>query len=623
MDSMTQTGLFPVDPATSQVGGGAKTLIAQAPGHAAAVYIPPTKREELWYQFEHLEKGQMSVTDYEARFPELSRHALMILPRDVERMRRFVAELHPGSTYSYVSSLFARFLVISPEPLGTPVYLSTHVGDSVVVDRIYQSCMVILYGIKTSADLQLFDMIDCEIIMGMYWLSLYHAILDCHAKTVSLVMLGLPRLEWKGSAVDTSSRVISFLKARQMVKKGCLGYLAYVRDTTVESPMIDSVPVVREFTDVFPFDLPSMPPDHDIDFYIDLSPGTQHVSIPPYRMAPKELKEKLDELLAKGLGEHEQHLMVVLQTLREQKLYAKFSKLKFWIESVAFLGHNVSGEGIKVDPKNIEAVQGWPRPTSVAEIRSFLGLSQKGAPFQWSNDCEESFQKLKIALTTTPVLVLPSGSGMYTVYCDASRVGLGCVLMQDGRVIAYASCQLKVHEKNYPVHDLELDTIIHALKIWRHYLYGMSCDIYMDHRILQYLFKQRDLNLRQHRLLELLKDYDLTILYYPGKANVVGDALSRKAESMGSLVFIPAEERPLSLDIQSLANKFVRLDISEPSRVLACVVAQYLILGQIKARQFDDPHLVVLRETVLQGSAKEVSIGYEAGISGYQTGACP
>ncbi|XP_070025786.1 uncharacterized protein [Nicotiana sylvestris] len=165
----------------------------------------------------------------------------------------------PRSTYSYVSSLFARFPVIPPAPLDTPIHVSIPVGDFVVVDRIYRSCMVTFCGFEMREDLLLLDMIDFEIILGMDWLSPYHAILDCHAKTVTLVMLGLPRLEWKDSTVDTSSRVISFLKARYMVEKGCVAYLAYVWDTSAESPMIDSVPVVREFAYVFPSDLPGMP----------------------------------------------------------------------------------------------------------------------------------------------------------------------------------------------------------------------------------------------------------------------------------------------------------------------------------------------------------------------------
>ncbi|XP_070035602.1 uncharacterized protein [Nicotiana tomentosiformis] len=514
----------------------------------------------------------------------------------------------PGYTYLYVSYLFAHFLGVSRESLGTPVYVSTPVGNFVVVDRIYQSCIVNFYGYKTRADLLLLDMIEFEVILGMDWLSPYHAILHCHAKTVTLGMPEVPKLEWKGSSVSTPSRVISFLKDRHMVEKGCLAYLAYIRDTTIETSAIDSVPMVREFSDMFPSDLPGMPLDRDIDFCIDLAPGTQPISIPPYCMALRKMKEQLEELLAKGvfrpyidsflivfiddiliysrsMEEHEQHLRVVLQTLREQKLYAKFSKYELGLDSVAFLRHVISGEGMKVDPKKIEAVQSWPRPTTTTEIRSFIGLTgyyhlfvegfssiaapltrltQKGALFLWSDDCEASFQKLKTALTSALVLVFPSSSGMYTVYCNASRVDLGYVLM---------------HE-------------------------GVFYEVYTNHRSLQHLFKQRDLNLRQCMWLKLLKDYDITILYHPSKGNVVADALSRKAESIGSLAFISVEERPLALDIQSLANRIVRLDILEPSQILACVVAQ-----------LDDLHLLVLRETVLQGglggllSVRMVSLG--------------
>ncbi|XP_070034328.1 uncharacterized protein [Nicotiana tomentosiformis] len=203
-----------------------------------------------------------------------------------------------GSTYSYVSSLFAHFLGVPHESLVTPIYVSTPLGV-----RIYQSCIVIFYGYETRSNLLLLNMTDFEVILSMDWLSLYHAILDCHAKTVTLAMPELPRFEWKGSSVSASRRVISFLKDRHMVGKGCLAYLYYVRDTTIETPVIDSVLVVREFSDVFPSDLPGMPPDHDIDLCIDLAPGTQPISIPLYRMDPKELKElkeQLEEFLGKG-----------------------------------------------------------------------------------------------------------------------------------------------------------------------------------------------------------------------------------------------------------------------------------------------------------------------------------
>ena len=164
---------------------------------------------------------------------------------------------------------------------------------------------------------------------------------------------------------------------------------------------------------------------------------------------------------------------------------------------------------------------------------------------------------MKDKLTTAPVLTLPEGPDGYVIYCDASGVGLGCVLMQHGKVIAYASRQLRKHEKNYPTHDLELAVVVHALKIWRHYLYGVHVDIYTDHKSLQYIFKQKELNLRQRRWLELLKDYDVDILYHPGKANVVADALSRK--SMGSLTDVQPERRDMVREIQRLSSLRVRL----------------------------------------------------------------
>ena len=146
-------------------------------------------------------------------------------------------------------------------------------------------------GLETRAYLLLLDMVDFNIILGMDWLSPYHAIFDCHAKTVTLALPGLPRLEWRGTPGHSTRSVISYMKARRMVEKGCLAYLAYVRDSSAEVPSIDSVPVVHEFPKVFHSDLPGMPPDRDIDFCIDLAPGTQPISIPPYRMAPLKLKE--------------------------------------------------------------------------------------------------------------------------------------------------------------------------------------------------------------------------------------------------------------------------------------------------------------------------------------------
>jgi hypothetical protein len=238
----------------------------------------------------------------------------------------------------------------------------------------------------------------------------------------------------------------------------------------------------------------------------------------------------IDDILiySKSIQEHEQHLRVVLEKLRIHRLYAKFSKCEFWLERVAFLGHILTAEGVAVDPEKVEAVSNWQRPTNVSEIRSFLGLAgyyrrfiegfskiarlmtellKKVKKFAWIESCERSFQELKQRLTTAPVLTLPDIHRDFVIYCDASRQGLGCVLMQDGKVVAYASGQLRTHEQNYPTHDLELAAVVHALKIWRHYLIGNKCEVYTDHKSLEYIFTQPDLNLRQRRWLELVKDY--------------------------------------------------------------------------------------------------------------------
>ena len=232
----------------------------------------------------------------------------------------------------------------------------------------------------------------------------------------------------------------------------------------------------------------------------------------------------IDDILvySKNREEHESHLRQVLQRLRSHKLYAKFDKCKFWLSEVGFLGHIVNSKGISVDPEKVKAVLEWPRPTNVTEIRSFLGLAgyyrrfvegfsclaapltkltQKGEKFIWSERCEESFEQLKEKLVSSPILALPESGREFIVYSDASIQGLGCVLMQEGRVIAYASRQLKPHEKKYPAHDLELVAIVLALKLWRHYLFGEKCKIYTDHKSLKYIFTQKELNMRQHRWL--------------------------------------------------------------------------------------------------------------------------
>ncbi|TYK07721.1 retrotransposon protein, putative, Ty3-gypsy subclass [Cucumis melo var. makuwa] len=414
----------------------------------------------------------------------------------------------PGATHSFVSSIFLTKLNRMLEPLSEELAIYTPVGDVLFVNEVLSNCEVLVEGL--------------------------------HIVVVQ----------------------------REKLKP-------------------EDVSMVKEFLNVFPDDLSGLPPDREIEFTIELLPGTTPISQAPYRMAPSELKElkmQLQKLVDKGYirpsvspweapmlfekkkdgyhqlkvresdiskttfrtryGHYEFRVMpfdltnapAVFMDLMNRIfhqyldqfviLYAKFSKCEFWLEQVVFFGHVVSAKGVSVDPQKLEAVVNWERPTSATEVRSFLGLAgyyrrfiedfsrlalpltaltRKNANFEWSEKCEQSFQELKKRLVTSLILALPVTGKDYVIYCNASRLGLGYVLMQDRNVITYASRQLKEHECNYSTHDLELAAVVLTLKIWRHYLFGEKCHIFTDHK-----------------------------KYHPGKANIVADALSKKSRLLKS-----------------------------------------------------------------------------------------
>ena len=213
----------------------------------------------------------------------------------------------------------------------------------------------------------------------------------------------------------------------------------------------------------------------------------------------------------------------------------------------------MSASGVLVDLGKVEAMMSWHRPKSVFKIHSFLGLAgyyrrfiedffrlaapmtrltRKEVKFVWDDSCERAFQELKRRLTSTPILIVLKMGQRYTVYCDAWKDELGCVLMQSSKVVAYGSRQLKNHEQNYPTHDMELAVVVFALKIWRHCLYGEHFEVFSDHKSLKYIFTKRDLNMRERRWMEFLEDYDFTLHYYPGKENMEADALSRNSQGV-------------------------------------------------------------------------------------------
>ncbi|WVZ94039.1 LOW QUALITY PROTEIN: hypothetical protein U9M48_039981 [Paspalum notatum var. saurae] len=530
-----------------------------------------------------------------------------------------------GATYSFITRSYAEQNNIPISSMKRPMVVASP-GREINTSSICSRVGIKISGVEFSAKLIVIDSMDIDIILGMDTLEKWGVKIDCAQRTVHL-------------AASDGQEV-------GICASSPLGYLHQM-----EARPTDGIRIVCDYPDVFPDELPGMPPDRDIEFLIELLRGTAPIAMRQYRIATveqDEVKKNIDELLAKGFirrssspwsfpvllvekkdtdvkkmcvdyralnkvtiknkyslpriddlfdqlqgacvfskidlrsgyhqlkirpsdipktafttkygfnvlrshqcsclfhaidefsiyglfrivvvfiddiliyskteAEHEEHLRLFLQRLREHKLYAKFSKCEFWIDEVRFLGHIVSKGEIAVDPSNVSTVTNWKVPEIPKEVRGFLGLAgyyrrfienfsriakpmtsllEKDAEFRWTNAQQAAFDELKKRLTTAPVLTLPDQQKKFIVYCDASRDGLGCVLMQEGKVIAYASQQLRKHEVNYPTHDLELAAVVHALKIWRHYLFGQRCEIYTYHKSLKYIFTQNELNMRQ------------------------------------------------------------------------------------------------------------------------------
>jgi hypothetical protein len=470
-------------------------------------------------------------------------------------------------------------------------------------------------------------------IIGMDWLEQHKAVLDCYTKILSYKDdFGTVRTT-QGIPKPVSVRQVSAMQLKKCIRKGCQVYAIQVTNLLEKEvkPKLEDFVVLREFRDMFVDEIPELPPRREIDFSIDLLPGSTPISKAPYRMSLLELTElkiQLQELLDKEYirpsvspwgapvlfvkkkdgtlrlcidyrqlnkmtiknkyplprindlfdqvggaqifskldlrsgyhqvrikdedirkttfrtryghyefvvipfrltnapatfmclmnsifspyldkfivvfiddilvyskmeEEHDEHLRIVLQTLRKHKLYAKFDKCDFYQKEIQYLGHVISAEGIVVDPEKIKSIMEWLVPKDVADIRSFMGitryyhrfiegfskiaypitsLQKKGTKFNWSEKCQDSFNKLKELLTTAPILKVADPDKDFTICVDASKEGLGGVLTQEGHIICYESWKLKEHERNYVTHDLELAAVIHTLKMWRHYIMG-------------------------------------------------------------------------------------------------------------------------------------------------------
>jgi hypothetical protein len=266
----------------------------------------------------------------------------------------------------------------------------------------------------------------------------------------------------------------------------------------------------------------------------------------------------LDDILifSKTLEEHEEHVRKVLQVLQRDKLFAKESKCEFFKTEVEFLGHLVGRNGVRMMQDKVQAISEWPVPQTVTDVRAFLGtagyyrkfikgfssistplntLTKDDVKFEWKEEQQKAFDSLKEAIKTGPVLALPDPNLPFIVHTDASGFAVGAVLSQkqaDGqlRPIAFLSKKMLEAETRYPVHEQELLAIVHALKSWRHYLYGRKFTVLTDHHSLQYFKTQPMLSSRQTRWKDIIANFDFDIIYIEGKTNIVADGLSRRAD---------------------------------------------------------------------------------------------
>ncbi|KAJ9566939.1 hypothetical protein OSB04_002905 [Centaurea solstitialis] len=510
-----------------------------------------------------------------------------------------------GATNSFVTHDYVRYMNSVPFMLPIPLTVDTANGVTLVADRVFRDCSLVLDNHDFFVDLIPIDIRGFDVMIGMDWLIKNRAVIICYERMVQIPIKNRDYLYIYGERRTGDVKIISMLKTLRCITKGCTSFIAYVLDATNEVkktvkdvPIVCATPIAKTPYRLAPVEMkemrnqlkelldmgfiqPSTSPwgapvlfvkkkdgsfrmciDYRelnkvtiknkyllprIDDLFDQLQGASYFSKIDLRSGYHQLRVReedvpktafrtryghyeflvmpfgltnapaafmdmmnrvcrpmldksviifIDDILvySKSEAEHATHLREMLELLRKEKLYAKFSKCEFWLRRVQFLGHVISGDGVV-----------------------------------WSEAQEDAFQTLKDCLTRAPILDLPEGNDDFVVYSDASKLGLGCVLMQRGKVIAYASRQLKEYEKNYSTHDLELAVVVFALKLWRHYLYGTKCQFFTDHKSLKYIFDQKTLNMRQQRAMELIKDYDCEILYHPGKANVVADALSRKA----------------------------------------------------------------------------------------------
>nr|GFA31863.1 putative reverse transcriptase domain-containing protein [Tanacetum cinerariifolium] len=330
-----------------------------------------------------------------------------------------------GSDRSFVDTRFSSMLNTDPVKIGASYKVELVDGRVASTNTVLKGCTLNLVNHILEIDLMPIELGTFDVIIGMDWLVKHNDVIVCGKKVVHIPYVN-KMLIVKSDKGVSQLKVISCIKSRKYVERGCHLFLAHVMEKKSKEKRLEDVPAICDLLEVSPEEFPGLPPSRQVEFRINLVPRAAPVARAPYRLAPSEMRELSDE------EEHERHLKIILELLKKEILYAKFSKCDFWLDSIQFLYHMIDRSGVHVDPAKIDSIKSWAAPTT-----------QQSAP----------------------ILVLPEGTKDFVVYCDVSLKGYGAVLMQREKVIVYASRQLRVHEENYTTQDLELGAVVFALRL--------------------------------------------------------------------------------------------------------------------------------------------------------------
>ncbi|GJV20014.1 putative reverse transcriptase domain-containing protein, partial [Tanacetum coccineum] len=458
---------------------------------------------------------------------------------------------------------------IKPAKLNTSYEVELADGKVVCTNTVLKGCTLNLLDHLFDIDLMLIELGTFDVIIGMDWLVERDAVIVYGKKEV-YVPYKNKTLVVKSESSASRLKVISCIKARKYIERGSQLFLAQVTEKELSKKQLQDVPVIHNFPEVFPDELPGLPPPRQVEFRIELElleKGFIRPSSSPWG-APVLFVKKKDRSYRMCINYRKLNKLTVKNRYPLPRVDDLFDQLQG--SSVYSKIDLRSGyHQLRIREEDIPITAFQTRYGHYEFQVMPFGLTNalaKNKKYEWGTEEDKVFQTLKSKLCSAPILALPEGTENFVVYYDASHKGYGAVLMQREKVIAYTSRQLKKHEENCMTHDLELGVVVFALRLWRHYLYGTKCTVYTDHKSLQYILDQKELNIRQRRWIKLFSDYDCKICYHPGKANIVVDALSRKerepirVRSLVMMVHINLPKRILNAQTEAMKEENVKAE---------------------------------------------------------------